>query len=93
MGSADRPVGTPGPGHQHPHPAPLSAIRCPLFGGAEHRFVPHPVTEVCAFVGEDDTGINVDDILADGCVPCTGPGEYTISAEGGSVTVTVYNFG
>ncbi|MFD9515571.1 hypothetical protein [Streptomyces mirabilis] len=44
-------------------------------------------------MGEDDTGINVDDILADGCVPCTGPGEYTISAEGGSVTVTVYNFG
>ncbi|WP_331740634.1 hypothetical protein OG613_46795 (plasmid) [Streptomyces sp. NBC_00015] len=67
--------------------------RYPLFGGAEHRYVPHPVTEVCAFVGEDDTGINDDDILADGCVPYTGPGAYTISAEGGSVTVTVYNFG
>ncbi|MFD9323411.1 hypothetical protein ACFWDQ_38190 [Streptomyces sp. NPDC060053] len=67
--------------------------RYPLFGGAEHRFVPHPVTEVCAFVGEDDTGINDDDILADGCVPYTGPGQYTISAEGGSVTVTIYHFG
>ncbi|MFF3208004.1 hypothetical protein [Streptomyces sp. NPDC002962] len=44
-------------------------------------------------MGEDDTGINDDDILADGCVPYTGPGAYTISAEGGSVTVTVYNFG
>ncbi|MFI6083768.1 hypothetical protein ACIBBB_22775 [Streptomyces sp. NPDC051217] len=67
--------------------------RYPLFGGAEHRYAPHPVSEVCAFVGEDDTGINEDDVLADGCVPYTGPGEYTISAEGGSVTVTVYNFG
>ncbi|MFB8135484.1 hypothetical protein [Streptomyces mirabilis] len=64
-----------------------------LFGGAEHRYVPHSVIEVCAFVGEDDTGIIDDDILADGCVPCTGPGEYTISAEGGFLTVTVYNFG
>ncbi|AVH54734.1 hypothetical protein C4B68_01700 [Streptomyces dengpaensis] len=30
----------------------------------EMRFVDHPVTEVCAFVGEDDTGINDDDVLA-----------------------------
>ncbi|WP_143138389.1 hypothetical protein [Streptomyces mirabilis] len=67
--------------------------RYPVFGGAEHRFVPHPVTEVCAFVGEDDTGINYDDIVADGCVPYVGTGAYTISAEGGSVNVTVYNFG
>lgn len=67
--------------------------RYPLFGGAEHRFVPHPVSEVCAFVGEDDTGINADDILADGCLPYTGPGEYTLSAEGGSVTVAIYRFG
>ncbi|MEV0774149.1 hypothetical protein ACIBLA_30630 [Streptomyces sp. NPDC050433] len=61
--------------------------------GAEHRFIPHPVAQVCAFVGEDDTGINEDDILADGCLPYTGPGSYTISAEGGSVTVNVYRFG
>ncbi|MEU7427965.1 hypothetical protein [Streptomyces sp. NPDC040750] len=67
--------------------------RYPLNGGAEHRYVPHPVTEVCAFVGEDDTGINDDDILADGCLPYTGPGRYTISAEGGSVTLSIYDFG
>ncbi|MFJ4832114.1 hypothetical protein ACIP79_19765 [Streptomyces sp. NPDC088747] len=67
--------------------------RYPLFGGADHRFVPHPVTELCAYVGEDDTGINDDDVLADGCVSYTGPGQYTVSGEGGSVTVTVYHFG
>jgi hypothetical protein len=67
--------------------------RYPDFAPADHRFIPHPVSEVCAFVGEDDTGINDDDVLADACVPYTGPGSYTISAEGGSVTVTVYQFG
>ncbi|MFG1808265.1 hypothetical protein [Streptomyces sp. NPDC049040] len=67
--------------------------RYPDFGPFDHRFVPHPVSEICANVGEDDTGINDDDILADGCLPFTGPGDYTISAEGGSVTVTVYKFG
>ncbi|MEC3994096.1 hypothetical protein VSR01_11275 [Actinacidiphila sp. DG2A-62] len=61
--------------------------------GATHRFVPHPVSEVCASVGEDDTGINEDDVLADGCLPYTGPGDYTLSAEGGSVTVSIYHFG
>ena len=44
-------------------------------------------------MGEDDTGFNEDDILADGCAPYTGPGAYTISGEGGFATVTVYNFG
>lgn len=80
---------------EHPHRDINTATlhRYLLFGGAEHRYVPHSVIEVCAFVGEDDTGIDDDDILADGCVPCTGPGEYTISAEGGSLTVNVYNFG
>jgi len=67
--------------------------RYPDFGQAEQRFVPHPVSEVCAFVGEDDTGINDDDVLADGCLPYTGPGDYTISAEGGSVTITIYHLG
>jgi hypothetical protein len=67
--------------------------RYPDTGDATHRFVPHPIAEVCANVGEDDTGINEDDILADGCLPYTGPGNYTISAEGGSVTISIYHFG
>ncbi|MEU8508709.1 hypothetical protein AB0C40_29175 [Streptomyces brevispora] len=68
--------------------------RCPDHGPTAHRFVPRPVSEVCAFVGDDDTGINDDGILAGGyCLPCTGPGEYTIGAEGGSVTAAVYHFG
>ncbi|BCL29593.1 hypothetical protein ACFFS2_33630 [Streptomyces aurantiacus] len=57
----------------------------------EMRFVDHPVTEVCAFVGEDDTGINVDDELAAGCVPVQGPGSYTITGADGSVTVNLYD--
>lgn len=56
----------------------------------ETRFVDHPVTEVCAFVGEDDTGINDDDVLAAGCVPFHGPGSYTIPGPEGSVTVNLY---
>ncbi|WP_329615738.1 hypothetical protein OG244_23850 [Streptomyces brevispora] len=41
----------------------------------------------------DGTGINDDDVLADSyCLPRTGHGEYTIGAEGGSVTVAVYPF-
>jgi hypothetical protein len=51
------------------------------------RYADHPVTELCGNVGEDDTGINRDDILADGCVPVDGPGHYTISGPDGSITV------
>lgn len=61
--------------------------RYPDDGPYAFRFVDHPVTELCAQVGEDDTGINRDDILADGCVPVDGPGDYTISGPDGSVTV------
>ncbi|MEU9351776.1 hypothetical protein AB0D65_12345 [Streptomyces griseoloalbus] len=57
----------------------------------EVRYADHPVTEVCAFVGEDDTGINEDDTLAAGCVPVRGPGPYTISGADGSVTVNLYD--
>ncbi|MFF3348135.1 hypothetical protein [Streptomyces sp. NPDC002779] len=56
----------------------------------EMRFVDHLVLEVCAFVDEDDTGINIDDQLAAGCVPFEGPGEYTISGDDGSVTLHLY---
>ncbi|MEU8990435.1 hypothetical protein AB0C98_29045 [Streptomyces sp. NPDC048558] len=65
--------------------------RYPDAGPWEMRFVDHPVTEVCAFVGEDDTGINDDDVLAAGCVPVDGPGSYTVSTDEGSVTVTLYD--
>lgn len=65
--------------------------RYPDHGPYELRFVDHPVTEVCAFVGEDDTGINADDELAAGCVPVRGPGQYTISGADGSVTVNLYD--
>ncbi|MET9504538.1 hypothetical protein ACFYO5_15055 [Streptomyces sp. NPDC006259] len=58
----------------------------------EMRYVDHPVTEVCALVNEDDTGINADDELAVGCLPVEGPGEYTIRGDDGSVTVTLYRF-
>jgi hypothetical protein len=54
------------------------------------RYVDHPVTEVCAFVDEDDTGINDDDVLAAGCVPVAGSGSYTIPGYDGSVTVNLY---
>ncbi|MFM9634145.1 MULTISPECIES: hypothetical protein [Streptomyces] len=57
----------------------------------EMRFVDHPVIEVCAFVDEDDTGINADDVLAAGCVPFEGPGEYTITGDDGSVTIHLYS--
>ncbi|MEU8852740.1 hypothetical protein AB0C70_42480 [Streptomyces sp. NPDC048564] len=65
--------------------------RYPDAGLWEMRFVDHPVTEVCAFVGEDDTGINDDDVLAAGCAPVDGPGSYTVSTDEGSVTVTLYD--
>ncbi|MFG3517603.1 hypothetical protein [Streptomyces bobili] len=65
--------------------------------GTEFRYADHPVTEVCAFVGEDDTGINRDDVLAEGCTPYTGPGPYEIHSPGGeregSVTVTIESIG
>lgn len=61
--------------------------RYPDDGPYTVRYVDHPVTELCANVGEDDTGINRDDVLADGCVPVHGPGHYTISGPDGSVTV------
>ncbi|MEV7994965.1 hypothetical protein AB0O67_24560 [Streptomyces sp. NPDC086077] len=57
----------------------------------EIRFADHPVTEVCAVVNEDDTGINDDDVLAAGCVPVHGPGSYTVSGDDGSVTVNLYD--
>ncbi|MEU3246950.1 MULTISPECIES: hypothetical protein [unclassified Streptomyces] len=61
--------------------------------GVTQRFADHLINEVCAFVGEDDTGINVDDVLAQGCEPFHGPGAYTIPGPDGSVTVTVYHVG
>ncbi|WP_326693251.1 MULTISPECIES: hypothetical protein [unclassified Streptomyces] len=61
--------------------------------GPTHRFADHSISEVCAFVGEDDTGINADDILARGCAPFHGPGTYTIPGADGKVTVTVYHIG
>ncbi|MEV7794274.1 hypothetical protein AB0O68_20165 [Streptomyces sp. NPDC087512] len=64
--------------------------RYPDFRPYETRFVDHPVTAVCAYVGEDDTGINADDELAAGCVPFEGRGDYTITGEDGSVTVHLY---
>ena len=67
--------------------------RYPSVGLAEHRFVPHSIRGVCAEVGEDDTGINQDDRLADACAPYTGPGVYTLPGQDGSVTVTVYEVG
>ncbi|GAA3974274.1 hypothetical protein GCM10022384_25910 [Streptomyces marokkonensis] len=65
--------------------------RYPDSGPYELRYADHLVTEVCAFVGEDDTGINVDDVLADGCVPVDGPGSYTVRGADGSVTVNLYD--
>ncbi|MFI7388418.1 hypothetical protein [Streptomyces sp. NPDC049813] len=59
--------------------------------GAALRYVGHPLDEVCAYVGEDDTGYNVDDVLADGCVPFHGPDAYTIPGPHGDVTVTVHH--
>ncbi|KFF97890.1 hypothetical protein IQ62_28495 [Streptomyces scabiei] len=56
-------------------------------GPFTQRYVPHPVAALCADVSEDDTGINRDDVLADGCVPVHGPGHYTITGPDGSVTV------
>ncbi|MEU1861813.1 hypothetical protein [Streptomyces gardneri] len=64
--------------------------RYPDHGLYETRYADHPVIEVCAFVNEDDTGINIDDELAAGCVPVWGPGEYTIHGDDGSVTITLY---
>jgi hypothetical protein len=61
--------------------------------GATHRYADHLIGEVCARVGEDDTGINADDVLADGCEPFHGPGVYTIPGPDGEVTVTVYHVG
>ncbi|MET7780425.1 hypothetical protein ABZU94_34715 [Streptomyces mirabilis] len=61
--------------------------------GATHRFADHLISEVCAYVGEDDTGYNADDVLADGCEPFHGPGVYTIPGPDGEVTVTVYHIG
>lgn len=61
--------------------------RYPDDGPFAHRYVDHPVAALCADVGEDDTGINRDDVIADGCVPVTGPGHYTIPGPDGSVTV------
>ncbi|MDT0609852.1 hypothetical protein [Streptomyces lancefieldiae] len=65
--------------------------RYPDDGPFARRYVDHPVTQVCAFVGEDDTGINDDDVLAAGCVPVDGPGDYTITGDDGSVTVHLYD--
>ncbi|MFF5440043.1 hypothetical protein [Streptomyces achromogenes] len=61
--------------------------RYPDDGPFTRRYVDHPVAALCAVVGEDDTGINPDDELADGCVPVHGPGHYTINGADGSVTV------
>ncbi|MET8772041.1 hypothetical protein [Streptomyces sp. NPDC004658] len=61
--------------------------------GVTHRYADHFISEVCAFVGEDDTGINADDVLANGCEPFHGPGVYTIPGEDGEVTVTIYHIG
>ncbi|MFG3296792.1 hypothetical protein ACGF3G_49465 [Streptomyces sp. NPDC048179] len=59
-----------------------------------HRYADHLLlTEVCAFVGEDDTGYNADDVLAQGCEPFHGPGAYTIPGPDGEVTITVYHVG
>ncbi|MFG2405337.1 hypothetical protein ACGFR8_13565 [Streptomyces brevispora] len=42
----------------------------------------------------DGTGTNDDDVLVNSyCLPRNGHGEYTIGAEGSSVTVAVYRFG
>ncbi|MFC8387268.1 MULTISPECIES: hypothetical protein [unclassified Streptomyces] len=65
--------------------------RYPDSGLYEVRYADHPVTELCAFVNEDDTGINDDDVLAAGCVPVEGPGQYAVTGEDGSVTVTLYD--
>lgn len=61
--------------------------------GFTHRYADHLITEVCAFVGEDDTGINADDVLAQGCEPFHGPGAYNIPGPDGEVTITVYHIG
>lgn len=61
--------------------------RYPDDGPYTMRYADHPVTELCANVGEDDTGINADDVLAAGCVPVDGPGHYTIPGPDGWVTV------
>ncbi|MEW2299717.1 hypothetical protein AB0958_07010 [Streptomyces sp. NPDC006655] len=61
--------------------------------GVTQRFADHLITEVCAYVGEDDTGYNADDILAQGCELFHGPGAYTIPGPDGEVTVTVYRIG
>ncbi|PWI09100.1 hypothetical protein DIZ27_19245 [Streptomyces sp. NWU339] len=63
--------------------------RYPEFG-VTHRYADHLISEVCAYVGEDDTGINADDVLANGCEPFHGPGVYTIPGPDGEVTVAVY---
>ncbi|KUO00008.1 hypothetical protein [Streptomyces caeruleatus] len=65
--------------------------RYPDDGPYSVRYADHPVTELCALVGEDDTGINDDDTLAAGCVPVEGPGTYTIPGPDGSVTITLYD--
>ncbi|MFG3256065.1 hypothetical protein [Streptomyces sp. NPDC048172] len=61
--------------------------------GVTHRYAGHSIMGICATVGEDDTGINADDVLAAGCVPYNGPGTYTVPGEDGSVTVTVHHVG
>ncbi|MEU8712142.1 MULTISPECIES: hypothetical protein [unclassified Streptomyces] len=61
--------------------------------GFTHRYADHAISEVCAYVGEDDTGINADDVLAEGCEPFHGPGAYTVPGPDGAVTVTVYHIG
>ncbi|WP_241562428.1 hypothetical protein [Streptomyces hoynatensis] len=55
------------------------------------RAVHHPIEYVCANVGEDDTH-DSDEVLAEGCVPFTGVGKYSISGRNGSVTVDVFRF-
>ncbi|MFJ2399586.1 hypothetical protein ACIOTI_43735 [Streptomyces sp. NPDC087843] len=62
-----------------------------LESGVTHRFADHLISEVCAYVGEDDTGTNVDDVLAQGCEPFHGPGAYTVPGPDGEVTVIVHH--
>ncbi|WP_432018719.1 hypothetical protein [Streptomyces sp. 1222.5] len=41
----------------------------------------------------DDTGINADDVLAQGCEPFQGPGACNIPGPNSEVTIAVYHVG
>ncbi|QFZ21012.1 hypothetical protein [Saccharothrix syringae] len=71
-----------------------SRWRYPATGAAiqEVPFTEDEILQVCAFVGERDG--DVDERLADGCLPYEGVHEpYVIDGSGGHVTVNLYGVG